>query len=71
MQAVKRAADTPQETMDVATLVWALESNSDPLKQDAAKVVARMSNDAKDALPALIEALSWKMARSLMRPIHQ
>ena len=58
MQAVKHAADTPQETMDVATLAWALESNSKPLKRDAARVVARMGNDAKDALPALIEALS-------------
>ena len=58
MQAVKHAADTPQETMDVATLAWALESNSEPLKRDAARVVARMGNDAKDALPALIEALS-------------
>jgi HEAT repeat protein len=58
MQAVKHAADSPHETMDVATLAWALESNSEPLKRDAARVVARMGNDANDALPALIEALS-------------
>ncbi len=57
-QAVKHAADTPRETMDVPTLVWALESNRDPLKRDAAKVVARIGGDAKDALPALIKALS-------------
>lgn len=55
-QAVKRAADTPQETMDVATLIWALESNSELWKQDAAKVVKRMGAEAKTALPTLILA---------------
>ena len=52
MQAVKHAADTPQETMDVATLAWALESNSEPLKRDAARVVAQNGKRCKGRTPS-------------------